>query len=452
MGQSAHGGGGGAAPPTKRLPAVRRGTKPRGGLLSSLLLTLLVTACATPPAPAGLRVATSGDYAPFSFGDGGRPAHLDGLDVAIARRYAADRDLEIEWVSFRWPDLLEDLEAGRFDVAMSGITVRPERSVAGRFSLSTAQSGAVLLVREPKRWRSVEDLDRAGTRIAVNAGGHLERVAREHLANAELVAIPDNAAVPELLLAGEVDAVVTDTLEAPHWAAGNDLSQIGPFTRDRKALLLPPDPRARARAADLDDWLLAREADGTLAELRRHYLGAGAGQAVAQPLPGLLASIDERLSLMPLVAEAKRRRGGDAVSVEVPEREEQVLRAAVAATRAAARRAAVPEPDEGAVRLLFRAQIEAAKSIQRRTLAKPALPEVQRYDLDAELRPALIRIGDRIAALAVALPPGLSAAEVRTETDRALAARGLSAAERAAIAQGLVALSASASTLTPTGR
>ncbi len=39
-----------------------------------------------------------------------------------------------------------DLGAGRFELALSGITIRPDRSLAGRFSLPLTTTGAVALV------------------------------------------------------------------------------------------------------------------------------------------------------------------------------------------------------------------------------------------------------------------------------------------------------------------
>jgi cyclohexadienyl dehydratase len=312
---------------------------------------------------------------------------------------------------------------------MSGITVRPERSLAGNFSVPVATSGAVALVPAASSIRHASDLDRTGLRIAVNAGGHLERTARQHFPRATIQAIPDNAAVMDALAEGRADAVITDTQEAPHWrtrVAG--LRQVGPFTRDRKAWLVGaerPD-----LAADLDAWLVDRERGGQMGSWRAQYL-AESGEDAGTPRPvlsALLAAIAERLALMPLVAEAKR----DSQSpVEVPERERRVLDAALARVRAAEAEADRPPGTQvpaDAVRALFGAQIEAAKAIQRRILAGPRPPGSPAPPaLDSALRPALLRIGDRIAWLVVRLPRQIPDAEILARSQRELAALGLSA-------------------------
>ncbi len=62
---------------------------------------------------------------------------------------AGGADCDVVWTRFKWPELIADLRAGQFDVAADGITVRPERSVAGRFTVPIARGGAVLLLRRP---------------------------------------------------------------------------------------------------------------------------------------------------------------------------------------------------------------------------------------------------------------------------------------------------------------
>jgi cyclohexadienyl dehydratase len=402
------------------------------------LLALLGASAAATAGPGVLRVGTSGDYAPFSSLLPGEPPSYEGFDVAMARAYAQERGLALELVEFRWPQLVEDLRAGRFDVAMSGVTVRPRRSVAGRFSVPVAQSGAVMLLRDPEQFSTLEELDQRALRIGVHAGGHLEQVARAHFSRATLIFIPENAAVLDALLGYSVDAALTDTLEAPLWQSLDpELGLLGPFTRDRKAYLVRAE--RSGLAADLDAWLLARERDGSLARLRRRYLGEKAAAPTVTPLGALVAALDERLALMPWVAAAKRR---DVLPIADPARETKVIEAALAGVRAAVNRShAAPPPDE-VVRAFFRAQIDAARQVQLAAGRDASYrPEEPIPDLQAELRPALLRIGERIAALLLTLPEGLDAAEARRAIHDGLRSPWLQENTRRALADALTTFS-----------
>ncbi len=138
---------------------------------------------------------------------------------------------------------------------------------------------------------------------------------------------------------------------------------------------------------------------------------------------------------MPIVGVAKRRTG---IPIAVPEREEVVLDAAVETAREAARVQKKTPPTDEAVRQLFRAQMEAAKEIQmsavRDTNFVPpeALPSVE-----SELRPALLRIGERVTRLLLALPPNLDANTVRRAARDALRAPYLSEKATLAIADAI---------------
>ena len=367
-----------------------------------------------------IRIGTSGDYPPFSEAIDEHPGYR-GFDIAVADAFAGDRGYQIAWVRFRWPLLAEGLSTNRFDLAMSGVTVRSDRSALGRFSVPVMNSGAVLLVRVEAGDAgtglsgstleyTIEELDRKDFRIAVNRGGHLERVARATFKHAHVRGIPDNTQVREALAKREVDAVVTDTLEAPVWREGLDgVVEVGPLTRDRKAYWIAPGRTALAR--ELDAWLIAREADGTLARLRQRHVGGDALVPTAEPGAALLAAIDERLAMMPWVAESKRASGR---AIEDVAQEKRVLAAAVRDVDAAAKRVGVGPPPEVAVRTFYRAQIEAAKAIQRRVLAAAPTFDAQASDLGDVLRPALMRIGDRMAQLVVELHRARVADETST--------------------------------------
>ncbi|HJQ84441.1 MAG TPA: transporter substrate-binding domain-containing protein, partial [Candidatus Binatia bacterium] len=141
-----------------------------------------------------LRVGTPGDYPPFSVTRG---RGFAGLDVEIAARFARDEGRRLELVAFRWPGLVADLAAGRFALAMGGVTMRPERALAARFTRPVVRAGAVVLARP-----GTPPLDTPGVRLAVNAGGHLERLARRLFPGALLVPTADNRRLAAQLVGG----------------------------------------------------------------------------------------------------------------------------------------------------------------------------------------------------------------------------------------------------------
>lgn len=400
-----------------------------------LALFLLLAACAGPPrAPsrvvvhAHLRAATSGDYPPLSVW---KNDHVDGFAPALVVAFASAQRMELGWTRFRWAGLSEDLRAGRFDLAADGITVRPERSIGGRFTVPVARGGAILLLRRPAWAASAREgptplaaIDRPALRVVVNQGGHLERVARGVLHAANIRAIADNEAVRAAFARGEADAAMTNTFEAPRWAAGAPgLEQLGPLTEDVTAIWVHVD---HGELADrLDDWLLDEEESGRLAALRTRWLGPGAGPRAALPVSALLAATAERLALMPFVAAAKQRTGK---AVEDAAQEDRVIAASANAVMTAATTRGSTLPPREVIDAFFRAQIDAAKAVQRTAAGRgaPTRPDGDAtYSLDDELRPAIARISARMARLVVRIPRGIERAAIIAEARIDLASSGL---------------------------
>ena len=141
---------------------------------------------------------------------------------------------------------------------------------------------------------------------------------------------------------------------------------------------------------------------------------------------------------MPLVAEAKRATGAP---VHAPEQEQAVLAGALRSVREAAARAGVPSPADAPVSALFTAVIDGAREIQQQTLAGPAAASPA-ADLDGALRPALVRISERIAWLLVRLPERLDETEVN-EALGPLAETGITAETRERLVRALLELSSS---------
>jgi cyclohexadienyl dehydratase len=351
------------------------GAGARAATLIRLLACLLVgLAACTPP----LRVGSTGDYPPFSERVAGS---WRGFDIEVARAWSHDRGRRLELVPLRWPDVDDAIRHDQVDVVMSGVTVRGDRLLEGRFTAAVARDEAVLVARRGAN---------APARIAVNRGGHLERLARARLPGKQLELVDDNRRLRPILDSGTVDGIVTDALElraiAPDPAAAG-LVVIATLSDDRKAYFLPA--AAGPLATDLDAWLAAREHDGWLPALRARWLGDG----TPEPRPSAVAVVTDlvarRLMLMPAVAAAKR--AGGLATVD-PAREAEVESRAVARAAAAG---LSPEP----YRAFVRAQITAARAVQDAAPAAPATASL------AAVRAAIDRVDDALLPALVAAVP-----------------------------------------------
>ncbi|TNF90011.1 MAG: gamma subclass chorismate mutase AroQ, partial [Gammaproteobacteria bacterium] len=137
-----------------------------------------------------LRVGTTGDYAPFSYevdAQGGAASWaetLRGVDVDLAEDLAEALDADLVFVRTSWPTLSADLLAGRFDVAMGGVSRTLERARIGHLSVPYYVGGKMPIARceDRRRFGSLADIDQPGVRVIVNPGGTNERFVDERLA------------------------------------------------------------------------------------------------------------------------------------------------------------------------------------------------------------------------------------------------------------------------------
>ena len=72
-----------------------------------------------------LVVGTSADYPPFEFYNSNY--ELDGFDIALIREIADRLGVEVEFKDFAFGGLLDALRLGQVDVAISAISVTPDR-------------------------------------------------------------------------------------------------------------------------------------------------------------------------------------------------------------------------------------------------------------------------------------------------------------------------------------
>src|ERR1700745_3347659 len=101
-------------------------------------------------------------------------------DVTMAQSLAKTLGVRLEIVPTTWKTMQADLQADRFDIAMGGVSVTPDRAAVGDFSDTVMRDGKRPIVRctDKELFTSIAAIDRPGVRVVVNPGGTNERFAK----------------------------------------------------------------------------------------------------------------------------------------------------------------------------------------------------------------------------------------------------------------------------------
>ena len=164
-----------------------------------------------------LRVGTPGDYRPFAIKT---EAGYSGHDIDVIELVAKEMGVKIEYVPTSWPNLMKDIQANRFDVAVGGITRNVTRIRQIEMLPGYAPFGKVALVRsaDKARFSKPDDLNQASVRVIKNPGGTNEAYVLEKLKAAQVSTHDKNAEIPALIAEGKGDAMITETYEALYYS------------------------------------------------------------------------------------------------------------------------------------------------------------------------------------------------------------------------------------------
>jgi len=191
-----------------------------------------------------LRVGTAGDYQPMSYLDPETGDYV-GFDAELAQDLAAALGVGLEYVETSWPTLMEDTLAGRFDLAICGITITQDRQEKALMSEGYLGNGKTVLCRreDADKYTSLEAIDKPEVRVMENPGGLNERFVRENLPNASLTIHDVNQEIPGLVAEGAADVMITEIMEAGYYV-GQDSRLAAPliyepFTHGQLGALMP---------------------------------------------------------------------------------------------------------------------------------------------------------------------------------------------------------------------
>ena len=221
-----------------------------------------------------LRIGTTGDYAPFSIrtdteSDTSTKPGFSGIDIQMAYNLARYLNVEAVFVSTTWPTLMADLEAGLFDIAMSGVSQTAQRETVAFFSHAYLTGGKTPIARcsDSHKFDSLKNIDQPGVRIIVNPGGTNERFVKNNIHNAQVEIYDDNRSIFSKIILGEADLMITDRIEVTHQSALHPelcAAMKSNLTYQEKAYLLPQDTKLQAI---VNTWLALRISEGVVSDL-----------------------------------------------------------------------------------------------------------------------------------------------------------------------------------------
>lgn len=166
-----------------------------------------------------LQVGADIAYAPMEFFEEGTENAM-GLDIDLATAIAEELGVEAEFVNTGWDGIIPALDAGRFDVLMSSMTITEDRQEQIDFiPYFTAGTGILVEAGNPQEIETLEDL--CGKTAAVQVGtiqvDQLEAQNEECDEEINIDTFDLNPMAVEQLRLGRADAVLADFP-----VAGND--------------------------------------------------------------------------------------------------------------------------------------------------------------------------------------------------------------------------------------
>ncbi|PKN72292.1 MAG: amino acid ABC transporter substrate-binding protein [Candidatus Cloacimonetes bacterium HGW-Cloacimonetes-3] len=196
--------------------------KPSVYRASLLLLALMFLSlgCTRKEKPV-LRVGTNPEYPPFSYLLGEQPT---GIEIEIAQRVAEKMKMEIKFVTMDFEQLFSSLASDKIDMAISSVTITPERSKLYDFSIPYSVTNQVLIARQDSQIKidKFEDLGKYVIGSLMGTTGHTyldeNLIDKDLMSKTNLKLYSTDIESTGDLLSGKLDLVIIDEGAAKGYA------------------------------------------------------------------------------------------------------------------------------------------------------------------------------------------------------------------------------------------
>ncbi|WMT42960.1 transporter substrate-binding domain-containing protein [Paenibacillus sp. D2_2] len=183
-----------------------------------------------------ITLGTSADFAPYEFhikNDQGQD-EIVGFDIEIAKEIAKDMGAELQIKDLQFDSLMNELNSGRIDFAISGLSPTPERQKEVDMSkiYFTTEQAIVTRTGEEGNYKTMDTL--VGKKIGVQKGSIQEDIAKT-IKDAKITALAKTQDIMMQLKTGRVDAAIIEGPVAKAYISnieGLTISEAQPAVED----------------------------------------------------------------------------------------------------------------------------------------------------------------------------------------------------------------------------
>lgn len=247
-------------------------------ILAAVMLTMCLASCgakgkslAEVKEAGKLVMATSPDFPPFEeLKDNGK---VEGIEVEILELICKELGVELEIAQMDFDSVLPGVQAGKYDVGVSGVSVTPDREKNAMFTDPYCLAAQAIVVVDGSDIKGKADLE--GKKISVQSGTTAETFCTQN--GYDIMAYQSNSDAELALTTGKVDAWVIDDLTAAEMVAVYNEDAETPLVILDEAMTTEPYAFAFTKSGSEDlveeiNKIIAKlVADGTIAAIFEKY-------------------------------------------------------------------------------------------------------------------------------------------------------------------------------------
>ncbi len=258
--------------------------KPMKGLLVAAAIAVTSIVASTAPVAAegvlediqkrGKLKVGMATFVPWAMRD--KEGNLIGFEIEVAKKVAADMDVDIEFIPTAWSGIIPALIAKKFDLIIGGMSITPQRNLTVNFTMPYAHSGQQMAANTALAgsFTSLDDYNSQDVTISCRRGATPCNIAAKQFPKATIRRFDDDAQAFQEVVNGNSHAMISSAPKPTFWSeaypdkvfvanGGENLSR-----GDEAFALRKGDPDALNY---FSNWILVNTSNGWLKETHNYW-------------------------------------------------------------------------------------------------------------------------------------------------------------------------------------